>query len=66
MTKMRDPTAPSERLLTLKDAAITLNASVKTVRRRIDSGELAAVKDGRLIRIHPRALAHYIATRQKL
>ncbi len=43
----------SEPLMTVREVAAAMNASEKTVRRRIAVGELAAIRDGRLIRIRP-------------
>ncbi len=43
----------SEPLMTVREVATAMNASEKTVRRRIAAGELAAIRDGRLIRIRP-------------
>jgi len=54
---------PLEPLLTLKEVAVALDASIKTVRRRIDAGELPVVRDGRLIRVRPPDLRTYIAAR---
>ena len=44
----------SEPLMTIKDVAVSMNASEKTVRRRIAAGELPVIRDGRLIRIRPK------------
>ena len=43
----------SEPLMTVREVATAMNASEKTVRRRIAAGELAAIRDGRLIRSRP-------------
>ena len=43
----------AEPLMTVREVAAAMNASEKTVRRRIAAGELAAIRDGRLIRIRP-------------
>jgi excisionase family DNA binding protein len=51
-------------LLTVPDAAEILSTSDKTVRRRIKSGELRAIKDGRLVRIDPRDLEDFIRDRR--
>lgn len=53
-----------DRLLTTREAAEILNTSVKTVWRRIKSGALPVIRDGRSVRIHPDDLAHYIETRR--
>ena len=50
MTKRDDVSEP---LMTVREVAAAMNASEKTVRRRIAVGELAAIRDGRLIRIRP-------------
>ena len=49
------------RLLTIADAAVRLNLSEHTVRRRIASGELPAVRLGALIRIDPDDLEQWLA-----
>jgi len=56
MTKMRDQ---HDRLLTVKEVAKIQNTCERTVRRRIASGELPAVRDGRLLRVRPRDLRAY-------
>ncbi len=52
------------RLLTVSEAAEILNTSVRTVYRRIKSGDLPVIRDGRSVRIHPEDLARYIAMRR--
>jgi len=52
------------RLLKVSEAAESMNNSVKTVYRRIKSGELPAYRDGGILRIHPDDLARYIAARR--
>ena len=52
------------RLLTVSEAAEILNTSVKTVYRRLRTGELPAYRDGGILRIHPDDLARYIAERR--
>ena len=42
---------PRTRLLTIKDVAGDLNVSIKTVRRKIERGELRVHRIGRTIRI---------------
>jgi excisionase family DNA binding protein len=42
---------PRTRLLTIKDVAVDLNVSIKTVRRTIERGELRVHRMGRTIRI---------------
>ena len=41
-----------------------IGCSAKTLRRRIESGALAVIRDGRLIRIHPEDLERYIRQRR--
>ena len=61
---MKRPCIP-ERLLTIAEAATLLNASAKTVRRLIDSGELPVVRVGlRVVRITPEDLRGYITRRR--
>jgi len=55
---------PIEQLLLIKAAAELLNMSTKTLRRRIKSGELPVVRDGRVVRIRPKDLRAYIALRR--
>jgi excisionase family DNA binding protein len=52
------------RLLTLADATEVLNCSVKTLRRRIAAGELPAIRDGRMVRIHPDDLRRFVQGRR--
>jgi excisionase family DNA binding protein len=52
--------APSENLLDLKVVAERLGVSVKTVRRKIQRGELAHHRVGRLIRVSERDYADYV------
>jgi excisionase family DNA binding protein len=51
----------TECLLTAKQAATYLNVSLKTIRRRIASGEIAIMRIGRAIRIHPKELQRYLS-----
>ncbi len=55
---------PPLRLLTLEDARQVLGCSLKTLRRRVEDGALAVIRDGRLIRVHPDDLARYIQQRR--
>jgi excisionase family DNA binding protein len=55
--------AEIEPLLTIKQVAATLGASEKTVRRRIESGELPVMQDGRLLRVRQVDLRAFIAAR---
>ena len=52
------------RLLSLADTCAVLGCSMKTLRRRIAEGEIAVIRDGRLIRIHPDDLDRYIQQRR--
>ncbi len=53
-------------LLTLQDSADILQVSLKTLRRRIDAGELPVIRDGRILRVHPNDLERYISARRNL
>lgn len=46
-------------LLTIGEVATRLRLSVRTVRRKIDAGEIEAVKVGVLVRIAPEAVLAY-------
>ena len=48
-------------LLSLSDTAEILGCSLKTIRRRVDAGKLATIRDGRLVRVHPEDLNRYIS-----
>ncbi len=50
-----------DHLFTVEETAKLINASSKTIYRRIRTGELPAYRDGRILRIHPNDLARYIA-----
>lgn len=52
------------RLLSLKDTCAVLRCSMKTLRRRIAAGEIAVIRDGRMIRVHPDDLRRYIQQRR--
>lgn len=54
------------RLLTLEEVAGVLNVSPKTLRRRIDAGQLPVIRDGRIVRVHPADLQRYISARRSL
>ena len=56
----------SEPLMTVKDVAAGMNASEKTVRRRISAGELPVIRDGRLIRIRPKDYRSYLELKLKI
>ena len=51
------------RLLTILQVADILQASTRTVRRFIESGELEVVRVGRLVRIRPEALTAFLDKR---
>ena len=53
-------------LLTLQEATGILNTSMKTLRRRIDDGQLPVIRDGRIVRVHPADLERYISARRSL
>ena len=61
---MEQKTDLPKRLLTVEETAEVMNNSVKTVYRRIRTGELPAYRDGGILRIHPDDLARYIAARR--
>jgi len=48
-----------ERLLTVKEVAHLENTCERTIRRRIASGELPAIRYGRQLRVRPRDLQGY-------
>ena len=48
-----------ERLLTVKEVAHLENTCERTIRRRIASGELPAIRYGRQLRVRPRDLQNY-------
>ena len=56
MTKQHDDL---ERLLTVREVAHLENTCTRTIRRRIASGELPAIRYGRGFRIRPRDLRAY-------
>ena len=53
-----------EPLLTIEETSKILKVSPKTVRRRIDNGELSFIRDGRVLRIRPEDLRRYISQRR--
>ena len=59
------PAISIPRLLTVGETAQILNESTKTTRRRIKSGELHYIRNGRLIRILPDDLERFIASRRR-
>lgn len=50
-------------LLTVSDVAARLGCSTRTVRRRIASGDLRAIRDRGLVRVSERELERFVATR---
>lgn len=56
----------SEPLMTVKDVAAAMKASVKTVRRRITAGDLPVIRDGRLIRIRPTDYRNYLISKMNI
>ena len=61
---MTKPTDPPKTLLTKNQVAEMLGISAKTIDRRIRSGELPVIRDGRIIRVHPDDLERYISARR--
>jgi excisionase family DNA binding protein len=59
-----DASTQPRRLLTLQETATALGCSVKTLRRRIADRQIAVIKDGRMVRIQPEDLDHYIRSRR--
>jgi excisionase family DNA binding protein len=64
MTLNSKQTTLPEKLLTETEVSEILGCSIRTVRRRIEAGELAVIRDGRLKRIHPEDLQRYIQRRR--
>ena len=56
----RDNVRGLKRLLRPQEVAEIIGSSTRTVHRRIKSGEIPAVRIGRLVRIHPDDLVRYI------
>lgn len=52
-----------ESLLTLSEVAARMSCSVATVKRRVRSGDLPAMRDGRLVRVRETDLERYVAER---
>ncbi len=61
---MKSETEKLEPLLTVTEIAKQLNVSTKTVRRRINAGNLPAIHDGGVVRVRPEDLRAYIAARR--
>ena len=53
----------SEPLMTVREVATGMNVSEKTVRRRIATGDLTAIRDGRLVRIRPTDYRSYLESK---
>jgi excisionase family DNA binding protein len=53
----------NDRLLTRAQVAAELSCSTSTVKRRIRTGELPAVFDGRLVRVRESDLRRYVLER---
>ncbi len=63
MSKLDDVFEP---LMTVREVAAAMNASEKTIRRRIAAGELPVIRDGRLIRIRPKDYRSYLESKLKI
>ncbi len=63
MTKVDDVSEP---LMTVKEVAAAMNASEKTIRRRIETGDLPVIRDGRLIRIRPKDYRWYLESKLRI
>ena len=59
------PEPGSPKLLTQGDVADVLRCSIKTVVRRISSGDLPVIRDGRMVRVHPDDLTRDIKLRRE-
>lgn len=62
-SKRMRPRKISGPLLTIGEVASLLRVSKKTVMRRVSSGQLAAIRDGRIIRIHCEAVDAFVAAK---
>lgn len=51
--------APAEKLLTLSDLAERWQVSERTVKRRIQAGEIKATRIGRQVRVDPNEARRY-------
>jgi excisionase family DNA binding protein len=60
MTTTKVPAGLPAQMLTAAEAARVLNLSLRSVRRLIKDKKLPAIHVGRLVRIHPEALAALI------
>ena len=63
---MKELSVRDERLLTVEETARTLSISVRTLRRRIEAGDMPVIRDGRMVRVQPQDLRRYIATRRSI
>lgn len=55
------PSPPAAELLTVREAATRANVSEKTIRRRIEDGELAPIRIGSALRVRASDLANLLA-----
>ncbi len=62
--KRKTEDAALPRLLTLQEVSDTLGVSPKTLRRRINAGELPVFRDKRIVRVHSADLERYISARR--
>jgi excisionase family DNA binding protein len=60
MAKAAPSPEPGERLLSVAEVAVRLHVSEKTVRRKIATFDLPAVRVGTLIRVSDRLLTAYL------
>jgi excisionase family DNA binding protein len=51
MSASSAPDAPTPKLATIDETAVILHISVRSVRRRLEAGDLRAVRIGRSVRI---------------
>jgi excisionase family DNA binding protein len=64
MSKPPAPRREPPQLLTLAETARALGCSIKTLRRRIATREMPAIRDGRLLRVDAEDLRRYLAMRR--
>lgn len=60
---IEDPTTHPRRQVCLRVAAHFVGVDERTLRARIESGAIEAVRDGKVYRIHVEELIRYSATR---
>lgn len=64
---MKDERRPTfSKLLVIEHVGEILGVSARTVRRKIERGEIKACRFGRLARVHPDDVADYIDRRRGL